>query len=502
MATKRRQRDPETEESSRPSKKQKLNQKADDNDILANLDLDLNIVVGRNKTPINLNFYSQNMNEIELDSHICFQQNPNNYAHNILWRNKVVLTKQLYARYQTLIKTENPSYCHFHQPSPKQILEMYQIAPSSLQNSESCGTILYNIHKSIMSTVSEDAHRARDRNKLNQELTNLKITHITHIPSSEVDTKDQNDDDVNAFLEIPKRKKRKRLSDIIEDYGFGDNVFHQLALKHRITPVLLIRSYLKCQFGLTPDVAKQICVLLSSAPRTRNLSDLQQSIERIYGVLIPIESLHSVHFGNMFDCIRGYNQHFAWKGWNDRIINTGHKSLVKMFKKCKGKGAHFLEHTLIGKLRGIIAKINENIEDKNEHFAILNETQQKQKILRIKEEKIAHYKQNMNSNVESEEAMSDVKVLKAIGWRDPPTPDLLFNKPILINGMFVHWMDAKNFMITHQDKVKYRRVMAQNSKYNKTFGAGAMVCLGFVKTHNKRKNDCMFLDASYWVLSI
>merc|ERR1712032_361958 len=110
------------------------------------------------------------------------------------------------------------------------------------------------------------------------------------------------------------------------------------------------------------------------------------------------------------------------------------------------------EHTLIGKFRAIISKINEKIKNKNENVDDLND-------------------------------LDDDEILEKIGWIDPSTPDLLFNRPIMINGSFINWIDSKNFLITHQDKVKYRKVMKQAGKYNKVFGNGAIVCLGFVKTH-------------------
>jgi len=270
--------------------------------------------------------------------------------------------------------------------------------------------------------------------------------------------------------------------------------------------LLLIRDYLRLNYGVSPDAAKQICLLLNFKKNTKekrlNMDDVKENIFKLYGITIPIPVISHIYFGLIFDCIRGYDQNIAWFGWNNKMINSQNKIIMDVFTKCKDKGGHFLEHTLIGKFRAIISKINELQKNGNNEIKILNETEQKIKISVLKQERIDFYKEMIKKrkSVDMEE-LDDDEILDKIGWRDPPTPDLLFNRPVMINGSLINWMDSKNFLITHQDKVKYRQIMKQCAKYTKAFGNGAIVSLGFVKTHKKIKNDVMFLDASYWLLS-
>eukprot|EP01084_Bolivina_argentea_P241207 404986_1 len=502
-----------------PSKKQKLNNdiKIDSSEILSNLDLDMNIVVGRNKTPINLNFYNPNMKEIQIDQHIYFQFNPDSYAHNILWKNKVLLKPQIYTKFKYLITKRNKRFCHFHQPSPKQILDMYNMAPTSIKHSQSCCTILYNIHKSVMSTLSEESYRNRKRRVLQQELTNLDIpNHSIHtfLNTMNNNTNNNNQDDkINEFLENDdnddesktltqnpyKSDHSKSWTDIIEDYGFKDNIFHKLSKKYRISPMLLIREFLKLNFAISGNNAKAICILLSQKINKPNMSDIKDEIFKLYGVTFSIAILNAIFVGVMTDCIRGYNQNIAWLGWNNKVKQSGTKILKGMVM---GKGAHFLEHTLIGKFRSIIVKINEKIEDEKDKIKILNESEQKLKISELRQEKIRGYKQVNGILDENGNELKDFEILQKVGWNDPPTPDLLFNRPVMINGTFIHWMDAKNFLITHQDKVKNRKILKQVAKYNKAFGNGAIVCLGFVEQPIKFQKSVMLLDSSYWELSL
>ena len=72
----------------------------------------------------------------------------------------------------------------------------------------------------------------------------------------------------------------------------------------------------------------------------------------------------------------------------------------------------------------------------------------------------------------------------------------------MINGSYVNWLDAKNYFVTFQDKVKWKRLKQTVAKYSNTFGNGAIVCVGYVKTSRKLPYDVMLLDASYWRLSM
>lgn len=491
MSSRRKRRASSKDTDLRPSKKQKVEEKEEkeeneeDFDIMNDLDLDLNIVVGSNKTPINLNNYNDGMKEIQIDQHIYFQFNSNNCGHNVLWKNKCILTSECYEKYQKLIINNN-KYCHFHQPSPQEMLQLYNLSPSSLKKSVSVGTILYNIHKSVMCTFSENQYGDREKKKLQKDLINLDISSLQQIPT--------NDSSSNNKMEI-------------DDYGWKNNVFHKLSSKYGISPVLLIRDYLKCNFGVLPDVARKICILINTLKITDDskllimLNTTKDNINKLYSINLSIPILHSIYFGLRFDCIRSYSPHFAWINWNKKIINSNNKLLIKIFEKSKGRGSHFLEHTLIGKFRAIIDKINDKIKNENDKYTILNEVEQKIKIQQLKQEKIRFYKEQNPNDIDLEQD----EILNKIGWNDPSTPDLLFNKPLMINGSYINWIDAKNYFITFQDKLKYRSLMRQSRKYVNTFGCGAIVCIGFVKKNDKSSlyitNGVIILDASYWTLN-
>ncbi len=96
------------------------------------------------------------------------------------------------------------------------------------------------------------------------------------------------------------------------------------------------------------------------------------------------------------------------------------------------------------------------------------------------------------------ETMTNDQILKEIGWRNPPTPDIVFSEPILINGAHVTWIDAKNFFLTYLDKVRWNKIQRQCLRCTEAFGPGALVCLGFMKGTRPPQKDVMFLDGSCW----
>eukprot|EP00485_Elphidium_margaritaceum_P020994 CAMPEP_0202713260 /NCGR_PEP_ID=MMETSP1385-20130828/52460_1 /ASSEMBLY_ACC=CAM_ASM_000861 /TAXON_ID=933848 /ORGANISM="Elphidium margaritaceum" /LENGTH=555 /DNA_ID=CAMNT_0049373555 /DNA_START=8 /DNA_END=1675 /DNA_ORIENTATION=- len=499
----------------------------DNNAILNNLDLDLNLISGRSSNVIDLNFYSPQMKEIAIDCHLHFQRNPNHAGYNILWKNKVVLSPAMYNQFDALIRDEQNDFFHFHQPSPLQMLTMYEMAPRVLQQSASCGLILHSIHKSVVDTVAETAYKQRDVGAVKKALTNLTIDeHGVHeLATTTTNKNDTNDADKASLL--------------MDDYGWQCNAFHELARTYRISPLLLVREYLKCNFNVDHHGARQICVLLcvqqampsesESASAAKHgtaahaqkqnktamraalsmLHAAQKSIEQSFAVQISIGVLQSMYDAIMMDCIRGYHPDVAWRGWTKKMIATRHNVLHEIYSRCKGKGSHFLEHTLIGKFRGIVDKINEQIVNEADRIVILNESEQKAKIYALQQARIALYKSmeqktkkksktKNNSSGHNQPAESDAEILETIGWVDPATPDLLFNKPVMVNGTLIHWMDAKNYLVTYQDKVKYRKTIERGFKYTQTFGNGAIVSLGFVKSWKQVKYDIMLLDASDW----
>lgn len=59
------------------------------------------------------------------------------------------------------------------------------------------------------------------------------------------------------------------------------------------------------------------------------------------------------------------------------------------------------------------------------------------------------------------------------------TPDILFEKGVMINGQRVHWIDMKNYFVTPKDGFMWKKMKQTCSKYTKAFGEGAILCKGF-----------------------
>lgn len=74
------------------------------------------------------------------------------------------------------------------------------------------------------------------------------------------------------------------------------------------------------------------------------------------------------------------------------------------------------------------------------------------------------------------------------------TPDLLFRRPIKVNGREIMWVDAKNFYACDVPFIR-RSLETQAAKYNKYFGAGAfMFHYGFSENYKDTK-DVLYLSS-------
>lgn len=230
------------------------------------------------------------------------------------------------------------------------------------------------------------------------------------------------------------------------------------------------------------------------------LQEMKFNINQQFSVNIPMNEIISIHNGLIMDCIRGYNPSLAWNLFHKRLIAKQHPWMTHILVKSKYFGGQFLEHIMLGKIRSIVDKINssrEKMQNNYQRIQVLSEEDQHQKIEKMKEEKIAFYR-SIKHKIKGKSDMTDEEILAEIGWKMPPTPDVVFSRAILINNSAVHWLDAKNYLITHQDRIKYRKLQQTTKKYNQTFGTGAYVCMGFVFSGKKRKNELKLLDASYW----
>ena len=66
------------------------------------------------------------------------------------------------------------------------------------------------------------------------------------------------------------------------------------------------------------------------------------------------------------------------------------------------------------------------------------------------------------------------------GKRDRgPTPDVLFLKPVKINGVLVNWLDAKQYyasaILAHNKAIPNGKLKNQAFRYNEKYGTGAFV---------------------------
>jgi len=98
--------------------------------------------------------------------------------------------------------------------------------------------------------------------------------------------------------------------------------------------------------------------------------------------------------------------------------------------------------------------------------------------------------------------LTDDEILKIIDWKHPVTPDITFNKPIMINGNYINWIDCKHWFITKYDIIQFRKLKKTCIKYLDIFGSGAVVSLGYVQLQYPIKEGIIFLDASNFELHL
>ena len=471
-------------------------------EILSNLDLDLNIVAGRDKVSTNLEFYSDDMREVEIDAHLVLQSNPRNHRHNILWRNKVVLDERAFARLKALVVAK---YRHFHQPSAQQLLDMYRLSPRALQLATSRSVILAGLWKSLMIAFSEDAFFRRDKQALRKALSSVE-KHVRArrilrgVDDVDVDEgpRAQQDKDVSAFLEISECTIQKQSGQTQgkERASWKTNVFHELSLKFHISPCQLAREYLRVHLAVSSADAEQMLVVLSESDV--ELSDLQaqQRLLKQYKAKLSVALVHSVRVGIRLDCVYARDHAFAWRGWRGRMRASCLSGVRAMFGGRSEVGWRGLEQIVAGKLRGVLGAINKKralfcVEP----IRILSEAEQRQRIEAAKLLQIARFRRMQAQAGEAAQDMSEEEVLCAIRWRHPPTPDVLLSRPVMLNGQPVNWIDAKNFVITQYN---YPKVRAAWAKYNRAFGSGAFAAMGFVEHRQLAKQRINIVDCSYW----
>eukprot|EP00797_Seminavis_robusta_P032429 Sro725_g193370.1 n/a (222) ;mRNA; r:41508-42380 len=92
--------------------------------------------------------------------------------------------------------------------------------------------------------------------------------------------------------------------------------------------------------------------------------------------------------------------------------------------------------------------------------------------------------------------------MKAGRRRRGPTPDILFTRPVSINGHLVKWIDAKLFyasaMYAHNSKLPNGKLQAMAQRFNEHFGGkGAFVFgQGFCVDLKKSVTGALLLDAT------
>ena len=74
------------------------------------------------------------------------------------------------------------------------------------------------------------------------------------------------------------------------------------------------------------------------------------------------------------------------------------------------------------------------------------------------------------------------------------TPDFLLESTLIINGININWIDAKNFYGSNTSFVK-KNIQKQTSKYLKVYGDGAIIFkLGFNEEIEKISNKILFIN--------
>lgn len=82
-----------------------------------------------------------------------------------------------------------------------------------------------------------------------------------------------------------------------------------------------------------------------------------------------------------------------------------------------------------------------------------------------------------------------------------PTPDVLFLKPVKINGVLVSWLDAKQYyasaILAHKEAIPNGKLKNQALRYNEKYGLGAFVfARGFCAEPSFVVENALLLDAT------
>ncbi len=90
----------------------------------------------------------------------------------------------------------------------------------------------------------------------------------------------------------------------------------------------------------------------------------------------------------------------------------------------------------------------------------------------------------------------EIRALVPSGAPVPPTPDILFDGPVMVNGHMIYWMDAKAYP-WYGSLLVAKKITKQANKYNNLFGLGAFVFKGGVGADNYLKSQALLLDGSH-----
>ena len=462
---------------------------------------------------------------IKLDQHIELNLKKNDFE--IKWNDMCIISDKVMDKIVSFMKLKP----NFGQTNIDQILFMYNQIPESIQNAVSCSTILYSLHKAIMMRVSFDNYGKRKRTKFDKKLMGELVKIFCGGTNKTVD---------KVFNRLYKQKGTIDASEVNMNDKNAD-IFGALSRKLGISPKVLIYEYLKKRFEnddskIASNKANKIIGKLSflskyikvdndrtqdseakySNPELKeylkntnfdasweltNLDELKKDIKDQFEVELFEKEIIFMVNGLLNDCVYGINKDIPWKNFYLKIMKQAlmdkkYDVIYNVFHRNFGKGGIFFEKLIIGKFRGIIKFINElyQLNGTPNEYKIITESDiiKRSQLQQLKA--IEQYKMDNPNDKHS----SDISILTKLNWKGSLTPDILLNKAININGNKYIWFDAKNFIITNYDHLKYKRIMSTNKKYLSEYGFGCFISPGMITKNILNKDGINIIDGGYF----
>ena len=118
-------------------------------------------------------------------------------------------------------------------------------------------------------------------------------------------------------------------------------------------------------------------------------------------------------------------------------------------------------------------------------------------------------KYDTNNNILTEKDLKKLYQLNANDGDVLVTPDIKFDKPIIINKMLIHWIDVKYYYVSCSDDIGFKSVRHSVKKYCQNIGSGAILCCGYNKNMYHKiceyyselnlQDQFIFLDGTHFI---